>query len=294
LLFLLTACASKQSEPVPLAPEPRPTIAVPPAPTATASEPPAPTSVDAGVDREAELEWLRTRVPSLAGLREGAPAADLLSWVAEGGSVDLWVTADQFRCAAAKATRTPGSKQLALSIVESESGGAGRRTRQLMGGYAGQLLTYGSNGSTERQRPDGSWTSDRGWGRSGGTVAGALLEVDAERASFEGRAVYLQIICPKVDTPCASGGSRPCVDCSAFEVYAHPLMMHGGYGRASKALPKATCTEPCVPSDPTDKNRAADIIAALKTPLVEQKDPAVTALYRSLSACKADLTNAKK
>lgn len=293
--WVVAACAGRSSEAGAAPALASATVAVPrPVAVAGGDDGPALGKPDAGPPVDPELAWLRGRVPSLAGLHADTSVDALLAWVPEGTEAQLWVTADKYRCAAATATQVEGGDRLSLLIVDSESHTGGKHTRELMGAYAGRLLTYGSNGRRQRQRADGSWVSDGGWGRSGGSVAGALGEVSAERASYAGRPVHLQLTCPDVEIPCASGGSRFCRDCAAFEVHVHILTsLHGGFGMRGAARRPATCSDPCPPNDRTDMDRARGIIASLKTPWLQQTDVAPTALYRSLALCTSELPPTK-
>ncbi len=288
--LLFVACTGGTPRPAPAptpsvrppAPEPP---AAPPAPSAS-----APDAADAGVNPLAELAWLRAHDPDVAELRSGSPVAELLSWFDEAETESLWVVADKFRCAPVRAKHVPGDDRLRISILESDQRVGGKRVRTWVDGYAGFLLSYGSSGKKETQQKDGRWVSDHGWGRSGGSVAGALSALNDDRASFDGQAVFLQVSCPKVPLACDDGGTRNCKDCKAFDVHVHVLSsLHGGFGIIGPKLPKATCDDPCPPLDTTNLDRAKRALEMLPDKWIPSAKPAPTGLYLSEQTCKAAL-----
>ncbi|MEZ4219443.1 MAG: hypothetical protein R3B13_00850 [Polyangiaceae bacterium] len=291
LSLTCAACAKARPTHASGAPEPSPAVTITtPEPTAVASEPPPPVAptVDAGVDWDAEVAWLRERDPKLAGLRRGSPVDALLDWVEPDAEIDIWVTAGPHRCAPGRASRTADGDRLRFSMIESDTRVGGKRVRSWIDGYAGQLLSYGSSGHKERQRADGTWESSGGWGRSGGPVAGALNDVGAERASYDARPIYIAFTCPWVALACEDGGSRGCRDCKAFQAQVFVITnLHGGFGMTSGPKPKSTCSQACPAEDTSAFDRATRLKEITYELSLPPEKPAATGLYRSLAACKA-------
>jgi hypothetical protein len=255
-----------------------------------AGVPPAPATDAGSVDElENELNWVRARFASLASLKDGSDVSEMVQWVDKDASVELWLTADKYRCAPVTARRT-GDDQLGIAIVDSEKRVKGRRVRTLVNGYAGAYLSFGSSGDTAEEQPDGRWTRNAGWGSSGGTLAGAFSSIDSQRARYDGRAVLLTVSCPRVPLACETGGTRNCEDCDNFLIDHFVLeSMHGGYGRVGPSLPRATCHDPCPAVDPSAADRARALVKRLERPWILVDGVASQGLYRSLAACKADL-----
>ena len=282
-LVLLAIVGCTPAAPRPAPPERAVAVPEPPAQPDSGAAPPA---ADAGNQQEAELDWLRQRVPNLRELRHGSNVSELFAWV--GAQRTLWLTGGKYRCARTEAQRGAEDDLVSLEILDSERTVKGQRERTLVGGYAGHLLRYGSSGHTERQQADGSWKGDGGWGSSGGTMVGALSGLGEDAASYSGRPVFLQARCPRVSLGCADGGTRPCRDCSAFEVVLHPMIVEGGYGIIGEKLPK-TCNEPCPASDTTDLDRARGILERLRDPWLPEDERSDVGLFRSLEACQRAL-----
>ncbi len=243
---------------------------------------------DAGVDLEPELAWIRARLPNMRTLHDGSPTEELLAWAEPGKTLELWLTSDKFRCAPTTGKLTEKGDQLDLTIVEWEKRVKGQRVRQMMDGYAGRLVTFGSGGSNEHQLPDGSWASDGAWGSSGGTIGGVLSEVSGDSARYDGSLVMLDVSCPWASRPCADGGQRICLDCENFEIRTTVIdSLHGAYGRIANARLPSKCQDPCPAEDSRSKDRADRLVEALDEPWILSKKK--SGLYRTLAACKRDL-----
>lgn len=281
------ACGPAQKEPVsePVVPIGQDEVQ---APAADEGDAATPQRVDAGP--ESDLDRLRARFPELQDLQSGSPALPaLLAWVQPKERIELWLVTDKYRCAQVFATRNT-DERLDIDIVDAERTVAGRRYRDIVEGDAGHLLTYGSGGRSERQEPDGSWKPEPTmWGASGGAVAGALSQVDAERARYDGRPQFLTVVCPKVSLPCASGGERPCRDCKRIQVQTSPMTgLHGIIAIRNPPLPKATCHDECPPEQSELRSEVEAMVRRLREPWLAE-EPSAVGLYRSPAECQAAL-----
>jgi hypothetical protein len=281
-LAFVVSCGSRREASQKPVEQPIPRV---PAARHTPTDSPPERAFPANPDHEAFARARQQWPNQLGNVEIEAPLAELRAWIPVGLNVELFVRSEGFDCKPAEAQQKDGG-EIALRVMMGESKQNGESVREIVDGTVGDELVLGATGSTEIQKPDGSWAARSGWGRLSGddARAGLLSDVEKDVVRFDGERVWVRVECdgPFSSVRCPTGDLAQCDVCKTPK-----FSLQVGWYRSRPAKPRirSSCDDACPPREDADVTRLGELFARLE--VLWRRGPRKNALYRSLADCRA-------